>query len=340
MDRTFQTEVNEDRRIRAIGRAWSVLFRGSTVFSWLIGLVGLLWLFAHVIDVNPEGDSIFIFVLLFYFSFRWLSRRKLLRWYRKAWRTQLGGAKTVTSHLTDDFNEYSFGESHSKSPWRTLATSYLFMDDAVVLFLNNSPCLVFHESDLQAGDIKRTELEAALRNAGLKSVYELLTRKIQIFLMGLLGLFLVLCALPRVSTAIASRECDVRTSQVRALLFREVHGTATDCPYAADTSWQSRFVSSFLKPSEPDECLYVFNDEEEYDKVGIFARYGERSYESYLPCGCACAQPSGYFDRIKELHKPTVFFESEKEKWLEKVRPIANDLNFSDDEDDEQDNSI
>ena len=46
------------------------------------------------------------------------------------------------------------------------------------------------------------------------------------------------------------------------------------------------------------------------------------------------------FDRIKELHKPTVFFESEKEKWLEKVRPIVNDLDFSDDEDDEQDNSI
>ena len=337
MDQTFQREVDEDRSIRAIGRAWSVLSSGRAVFSWFIGLAGLLWLFAHVIDVNPEGDSFFVFFPLFYFLFRWLLRRKLLRWYRKSWRTQMGGAKTMTCHLTDDFYESSFGESHGKFPWRTLATSYLFMDEAVVLFLNNSPCLVFHESDLQAGDIKRTELEDALRNAGLKSVYELLTRKIQIFLMGLLGLFLVLCALPRVSTAIASRECDIRTSQVRALLFREVHGTATDCPYAVDTSWQSRFVSSFLNPSEPDECLYVFNDEEEYDKVGIFARYGERSYESYLPCGCACAQPSGYFDRIKELHKPTVFFESEKEKWLEKVRPIANDLNFPEDE---QDNSI
>ena len=34
---------------------------------------------------------------------------------------------------------------------------------------------------------------------------------------------------------------------------------------------------------------------------------------------------------FKEPHKPTVFFESEKEQWLEKVRPIANDLNFPED---------
>ena len=44
---------------------------------------------------------------------------------------------------------------------------------------------------------------------------------------------------------------------------------------------------------------------------------------------------SGYFDHIKELHKSTVFFESEKEKWLENVRPIAKDLYESEDEDEE-----
>ena len=35
---------------------------------------------------------------------------------------------------------------------------------------------------------------------------------------------------------------------------------------------------------------------------------------------------------VKERHKPTVFFESEKEKWLEKVRPIAKDLYELEDE--------
>ena len=39
---------------------------------------------------------------------------------------------------------------------------------------------------------------------------------------------------------------------------------------------------------------------------------------------------------VKERHKPTVFFESAKEKWLEKVRQIAKDLFVpGDDEDDE-----
>ena len=145
----------------------------------------------------------------------------------------------------------------------------------------------------------------------------------------------ILCAVPRVCSAISNRVLDIRTTQVRARLFRDVHGAMTNCPYVVEASWPSRLVSSFLKTAEPDECLYIFDDEEEEDKVGIFARYGARSYEAYFPCGCACEQMPGEFEHIKELHKPTVFFESDKEKWLEKVRPIAKDLYESEDEDEE-----
>ena len=95
-------------------------------------------------------------------------------------------------------------------------------------------------------------------------------------------------------------------------------------------------VRTLTMDGELDECLYIFDDEEEEYKVGLFARYGERSYGAYFPCGCACEQLSGYFDHIKELHKPTVFFESEKEKWLEKVRPIAKNLYVPDDDEDDE----
>ena len=152
----------------------------------------------------------------------------------------------------------------------------------------------------------------------------------------LLGLSIILCAVPRVCSAVSTRVFDIRTTQMQARLFREVHGPATNCPYVVESSWPSRLVSSFLKTAEPDECLYIFDDEEEEDKVGVFARYGERSYEAYFPCGCACEQLSGYFDHIKELHKPTVFLEPEKEKWLEKVRPIAKDLYVPDDDEDDE----
>ena len=336
MDLTFQTEYDEDRSARVVGRALAMRARGATILSWCMGTAGLIWLFGHVMDVNPEGDLFWCFFLLFYSLFAGLWRRRVVRWYRKTWRTQMGGAKTVNLHLTDDFYECSFGESSSKMPWRTLATSYLFMDEVVALFLHKAPCLMFDEADLRAGNVDRAEFEAVLRNAGMKSIYELRTRKVGLFLAWLFGLLIILCAVPRVCSAISNRVLDIRTTQVRARLFREVHGATTNCPYVVEASWPSRLVSSFLKTSEPDECLYVFDDEEDEDKVGIFARYGERSYEAYFPCGCACEQLSGYFDHIKELHKAKVFFESEKEKWLEKVRPIAKDLYVPDDEEDDE----
>ena len=336
MDLTFQTEYDEQRSARVIGRALAVRTRHATILSWCMGIAGLIWLFGHVMDVNPEGDLFWCFFLLFYSLFAWFWRWLVVRWYRKAWRTQMGGAKAVNLHLTDDFYECSFGESLSKMPWRTLATSYLFMDDAVVLFLHKSPHLVFEEADLRAGNVNRAEFETALRNAGMKSIYELRTRKVGIFLSCLFGLLIILSAVPRVCSAVSTRVLDIRTTQVQARLFREVHGATTNCPYVVESSWPSRLVSSFLETSEPDECLYIFDDEEEDDKVGIFVRYGERSYEAYFPCGCACEQLSGYFEHIKELHKSTVFFESEKEKWLEKVRPIAKDLYVPDGEEDDE----
>ena len=333
MDLTFQTEYDEDRSVRVIGRAWAVRTRGATILSWCMGIAGLIWLFGHVMDVNPKGDLFWCIFLLFYPLFAWFWRWLFVRWCRKALRTQMGGAKAVNLHLTHDFYECSFGESLSRIPWRTLATSYLFMNDAVVLFLHKSPRLVLDEADLRAGNVNRAEFEAALRNAGMKSIYELWTRKVEIILEWIFGLLIILWAVPRVCSSISNRVLDIRTTQVQARLFREVHGATTNCPYVVEASWPSRLVSSFLKTTEPDECLYIFDDEEEEYKVGIFARYGARSYEAYFPCGCACEQLSGSFDHIKELHKPTVFLEAEKEKWLEKVRPIAKDLYESEDED-------
>lgn len=259
MNLTFQTEYDENRSARVIGRAWGMRTRGATILSWCMGIAGLIWLFGHVMDVNPEGDLFWCFFLLFYSLFAGLWRRRVVRWYRKIWRTQMGGAKTVNLHLTDDFYECSFGESSGKMPWRTLATSYLFMDDAVVLFLHKSPRLVFDEADLRAGNVNRAEFEAVLRNAGMKSIYELRTRKVGLFLAWLFGLLIVLCAVPRVCSAISNRVLDIRTTQVRARLFREVHGVTTNCPYVVEASWPSRLVSSFLKTSEPDECLYILD---------------------------------------------------------------------------------
>ena len=45
MDLTFQTEYDEDRSARVIGRALAVRTRGATILSWCMGIAGLIWLF-------------------------------------------------------------------------------------------------------------------------------------------------------------------------------------------------------------------------------------------------------------------------------------------------------
>ena len=45
MDLTFQTEYDENRSARVIGRAWAMRTRGATILSWGMGIAGLIWLF-------------------------------------------------------------------------------------------------------------------------------------------------------------------------------------------------------------------------------------------------------------------------------------------------------
>ena len=81
MDLTFQAEYNEDRSARMIGRALAVWTRGATILSWCMGIAGLILLFGHIMDVNPEGILFWCFFLLFYSFFAGLWRRLIVWWY-------------------------------------------------------------------------------------------------------------------------------------------------------------------------------------------------------------------------------------------------------------------
>ena len=43
-------------------------------------------------------------------------------------------------------------------------------------------------------------------------------------------------------------------------------------------------------------------------------------------CGCVCEHFNGYWESLKTNHTSSVYLESEKGMWLEKIRPIAKDL--------------
>ena len=128
----------------------------------------------------------------------------------------------------------------------------------------------------------------------------------------------------------------VRCFDTHVRLFDLIHGENDPRRPVFGDSLRAKVTHFLANAGEADEYLYVFVPDEEDDKVGLYARYGGWSCEAYFPCGCACSQNPGYFDHIKALHKPTVYYESEKAVWLEKIRPIAKDLYESEDEDDDR----
>ena len=91
-------------------------------------------------------------------------------------------------------------------------------------------------------------------------------------------------------------------------------------------SKRAKVVRALTDVGSPDEFIYVFDPKAEHDKVGLLARYGDWSCEAYYPCGCVCEHYNGYWESLKTNHTSSVYLESDKEKWLEKIRPIAKDL--------------
>ena len=97
-------------------------------------------------------------------------------------------------------------------------------------------------------------------------------------------------------------------------------------PSASLDAMRAKVVRALADVGSPDEFMYVFAPKAKSDKVGLLARYGDWSCEAYYPCGCACAHYKGYLEFLKTSHTSSVYFESDKEKWLEKLRPLAKEL--------------
>ena len=332
MDVTYTYEFDAKRFERSVKRALAFSFRGATVFSWCIVAAWLLLVFRQWLGGWPEDGRSFLFVMPIFFALMGYWRCVVVRAYVRQARQMMGGGVPATCHVTDSGYETVCGETVQKMPWRSVATHYHFLDDDAVYFTlkTNAPVVVL--SDLREHGIARAEFETVLRRAGLMQVGASRVRRIQIFVSALVGVAIVAVHASFVHFAITSfREC-IYCQQARIDLFDLIHGKDDPRRPLPLDNVRTKVVRLLSDVREPDERLYLFVPDEEYDKVGLYARYGNWSCEAFYPCGCACPQNRGYFDHIKQLHNPTVYLESEKSAWLVKVRPLAKDLYEKDDE--------
>ena len=137
---------------------------------------------------------------------------------------------------------------------------------------------------------------------------------------------MVLYSMLTAFSAVVSCRNDMRFDDTQIRLFDLIHGRDNPRRPLPLDAMRAKVVRALTNVGSPDEFIYVFDPKAEHDKVGLLARYGDWSCEAYYPCGCVCEHFNGYWESLKTNHTSSVYLESEKGMWLEKIRPIAKDL--------------
>ena len=326
MDVTFTTKFDAKRYACAVRRALAFSFRGLTIFSWCIMAAWLVFMFDWWIRGCPEVQGCTsLWSLPFFYGCVEIFRRVCVRIYVRHMQQMLGDA-LVTCRITDKGYETVCGDLVQKMPWQKFASHYHFVDDGTVSLMlkHSSPVMILWE--LRELGVDRGELEAAFRAAGLLPAGKSKRRKAVIALSAILGMIIVLSSISLACSTFVSWRNGIRFNDTQIRLFDLIHGEDdTRRPLPLD-AMRAKVVRALTDVGSPDEFIYVFDPKAEHDKVGLLARYGDWSCEAYYPCGCVCEHFNGYWESLKTNHTSSVYLESEKGKWLEKIRPIAKDL--------------
>jgi len=330
MDISYTSEFDAKHYGRLIRRALALVAIRKSV-AWCMLVAGFVLLFATwIAGENAASMSVMKvgFFLIFFPLILWMCRRLAARQYVKVVSRIMGGETTSQCHLTDGGYEVTCGEMSQKTPWKNLGTHYHFFDGDTVVLLqpNGTPSVVL--CDLREHGIDRAELEAVFRKSEMKSLGESKKRKVWFVLSCVVGAIFIAIQIPYLMDMLASRQGDLRFEETRLRLFDLVHGKDDPRRPRADDSMSAKVVRALTGDDEPDEVVYLFDPKGEDDKVGLFVRYGNRGYRTYLPCGgTVCSSVVSAYE-YGEAKAPTEewYAEADKEKWLEKVRPIAKEL--------------
>ena len=325
MDVTFTTKFDATRYARAVRRALSFSFRGLTVFFWCLMAAWPVFMFAWWLKGCPAEEHSWVWDPLVFCGCVGVFHRAMVHVYVRYVQRMFGDAP-ATCRMTDNGYETACGDVVQKSPWQKFASHYHFVDDDTVSLMLKCTIPVMVLSGLREHGIDRDELETAFRVAGLIPAGESKIRRATIVLSALLGVIVVLWSILSAFSAVMSCRNGLRFDDPQIRLFDLIHGKDDPRRPLPLDAMRARVVRALTDIGSPDEFIYVFDPKEEHDKVGLLARYGDWSCETYYPCGCTRVHYTGYWESVKTNHTPSVYFESERVKWLGKIRPLAKEL--------------
>jgi len=329
MDIRFTSEFDAKRYEKLIRWAVGLVAVRKSILEWCLAVGGVLyqlsgWMSGY--EVSTESRFLGFFMIFLPLMLR-LGRCIYAKQYVKAVVRMMGKETTSQCHLTDSGYETTCGEMSQKMPWKNLGTHYHFFDDDTVVLMmpNGVPTLAM--GALRKRGVDRIELEAALRKAGLKTLGESKKRKVRIVLASVLGASFVLFNVWSLAHSVTSYRDTMRLQYVQVRLFELIHGKEDSRRPLQMASPQARVVRAFCGEDVPDSFVYLFDPKDEDDKVGLLAQYGAWAYSAYYPCGCKCChRHTADCDCLKAFETLESYSEAEKDKWFEKIRPIAKDL--------------
>ena len=332
MDVTFTTKFDVKQYARDIKRALAFLFQSLKVFYWCLLMAWLVIMFALWLAGWPEDWETLAWSFPFFVVCVGISRRFMAFAYVRQVQRMIGNDALLTCRMTDNGYETICGDLVQKLPWQNIATSYHFLDDDTVSFMLRRVGVVMVLSDLRKHGVGRGELEEVLRKAGLLPAGRSKVRKAVSVISILLGTFLVVVSLLYACAAVVSCRSNIRLYDTQIRLFDLIHGKEDSRRPPPFDPMRTKVVQALMDVRGPDEFAYVFDPEDENDKVGLFARYGDWSCAAYYPCGCVREHEPGYWATMNTNSSSTVYLEADKEKWLKKVRPLAKELYEDEDE--------
>ena len=326
MDVTFTVKFDVKQYARDIKRALAFLFRNLIVFYWCLLAAWLVIMFALWLEEWPEGWETLAWSVPFLVVCVGICRRFMVFAYVRQVQRMIGNDAPMSCRMTDNGYETVCGDLVQKLPWQKIATYYHFLDNDTVSFMLKRVGVVMVLSDLRKHGVGRDELEEVLRKAGLLPAERSKVRKAVSVISMLLNVFLIAVSLLYAYSAVVSCRSSIRLYDTQIRLFDLIHGKEDSRRPPAFDAMRTKVVQALMDVRGPDEFAYVFDPEDENDRVGLLARYGKWSCAAYYPCGCIREHETGYWATMNTNHSSTVYFEADKEKWLKKVRPLAKEL--------------
>lgn len=335
MELTYTCEKSEKETLELAMRPFRIYFRTMFGIAAVMFVVGSVYAVADLIGeglvaqngVNLGKFCLFMGVFLLFFG--WGLRRRLRRGVVDTYRKRK--TNLVEYRLFDNGLSCAYGETRATMPWSEFAK---FRIDPDALYLQQPSGYIACIPDWSGRGVDGAELAAVLGKAGLGRMGASKSRRFVVGAVWVMLAFVFFCAFSSIHRSWGTLRTHIVGIELKRQLHELVFGDASEDgnPYLYSRYWKAHCNS--VQRLAVLRCkfgfgkrYYIFDKNDDKEKVGLAATEGDKLWCVYLPCGSFCQYDFAKFEEFKESgHFRDFYPESERDKWLEKVRPLVQEL--------------